>query len=299
MATPACWDWRIGHFAEVRVSQPIAVAVPNEGVLFAESVHAADFRMAERRDSFHKLFYVLSGCIRYHTPGRPDQTFRAGTILPVARDQLHQISDVAPSTLLLLCLTDPYLASDPDLPELWKRLTARPIQPLELNRPARERIERMWRRAMLEKSHAKIGGGVTVRTTAAQLLVLLARQQTASSADSTRMRVAAVARELDETFFDEWNVDRAAVRAGVSRRRFTALFREATGQSFSGALHTLRLEHAARLLRQGEHSVLGVMFSCGYTDVSHFYRLFRRRFGHPPKQWLVQEKLGRRSRGVL
>jgi hypothetical protein len=48
----------------------------------------------------------------------------------------------------------------------------------------------------------------------------------------------------------------------------------------------LRMEHAARLLRSGEHSVTGVIFSCGFTDVSHFYRTFRHRFGAAPGVWM-------------
>jgi transcriptional regulator GlxA family with amidase domain len=47
----------------------------------------------------------------------------------------------------------------------------------------------------------------------------------------------------------------------------------------------LRLTHAAELLKKGDHSVTGVVFSCGFGDISQFYRLFRTRFRLPPKQW--------------
>jgi AraC-like DNA-binding protein len=278
----------------VKVSEPISVALPSYGVLFAESVHATDFQMAERQDPFHKLFYVLAGRVRYHTAGEAEQTLATGAVVVVPQGQRHHLTDVEPSTLLLLCLTERFLGADPDLPGLWQELARPARRKLELNRPARERVERMWRRAMLEKSHAHTGGGITVRTVAAQLLVLLARQQPSPSADAAAMRVAAVARELRETFYDDWNVDRAASRAGLSRRRFTDLFRVETGRSFADELNNLRLEHAARLLRGGEHTVLGVMFSCGFSDVSHFYRLFRQRFGKPPKRWLLDQQKPRR-----
>ncbi|MGH8017324.1 MAG: helix-turn-helix domain-containing protein, partial [Opitutaceae bacterium] len=90
------------------------------------------------------------------------------------------------------------------------------------------------------------------------------------------------ARAFEETFFDEWSLDRAASRAGLSRRRFSELFRIETSDTLLGHLTEVRLQHARRLLRAGEHSVMGVMFSCGFNDVSHFYRLYRRRFGEPP-----------------
>jgi AraC-like DNA-binding protein len=272
----------------VKLSRPLSVTVPDYGVLFAESVHASDFEMAERSDSFHKVLYVLDGRTEYSDTSQSPAPMAPGTVLMVPRQTRHRLRDLEPSTLLLLCFTERYLSLDPDLPQLWKTLTGQSRR-IELTRPARERAERMWRRAMLEKTFAGTGGGVTVRTLAAQLLVLLARQQSIVAAQEPLVRVAAVARELRETFYDDWNVDRAAARAGLSRRRFTDLFRTATGRTFADELTDLRLSHAAHLLRAGEHSILGVMFSCGFGDVSHFYRLFRQRYGAPPKRWLQDQ----------
>jgi len=99
------------------------------------------------------------------------------------------------------------------------------------------------------------------------------------------MRVAAVAREMEVSFYEEWNQDRAAIRAGVSRRHFSMLFRKPCGRTFWERLTDLRLIHATQLLRKGDHSVTGAVFACGFGDVSQFYRLFRAHYGLPPKQW--------------
>jgi AraC family L-rhamnose operon regulatory protein RhaS len=104
--------------------------------------------------------------------------------------------------------------------------------------------------------------------------------------------VGAVVREIEETFYDQWDLDKAAGRTGLSRRRFTDLFRDVSGKTFAEFLTGIRLSHAARLLEGGEHSVTGVIFSCGFNDVSHFYRLFRQRYGSPPGKWT---HAGRRS----
>ena len=73
---------------------------------------------------------------------------------------------------------------------------------------------------------------------------------------------------------------------GMSRRHFSNLFRALTGRSFLEQLTELRLTHAASLLRDNRHSIVGAAFSSGYGDLSHFYRLFRTRFGEPPRTWL-------------
>lgn len=260
--------------------------LPGYGVLFAESVHATDFRMAERADPFHKLIYVLEGEITYREARRPTLLMaEKGTLIVVPRDVRHAIEDVVPSTLLLLCLAGDYLDNDPDLPRLWLELARTPGRTLRLSRPGRLRIESMWRRAMLEKLHARVGGAVTVRSLAAQIMVLLARLPAPANSDDAAQRVASVAREMAETFYDDWNLDRAAARAGLSRRHFSGLFRAAMGRTFWEHLNELRLVYAAQLLKAGEHSVIGVVFSCGFNDLSHFYRLFRERYGAPPKAW--------------
>ena len=130
-----------------------------------------------------------------------------------------------------------------------------------------------------------------MRALAAQTLVLLARLPPAAAGTSAASRVAAVTREIEETFFDQWDLDRAASRAGLSRRRFTDLFRAANKKTFWDFLNEQRLNHAARLLRTGENSVMGVMFSCGFNDLSHFYRLFRTRYGKPPAMWAKSRRV--------
>jgi AraC family L-rhamnose operon regulatory protein RhaS len=184
--------------------------------------------------------------------------------------------------------------ADEDLAKLWDQLMRVPQRRLQLTRPVRQRIEHLWRRAMLEAAHARTGGTVMARTLAAQLLVQLARLPSSSAGDDAKQRIASVAKEIDETFFDDWSLDRAAARAGMSRRRFSELFREASGRTMWDYLNDRRLTHAAQLLKAGERSITGVMFSCGFNDLSHFYRLFRARHGAPPRQWA--ERSGRDAR---
>jgi len=266
-------------------SRPLAVTIPPAGVLFAESVHAGDFHMEQRTDPFHKLVYVLRGRLCYTEALRPPENAAAGTLLVIPAGQQHAISDAQPSTLFLLCLSPAFLASDPELPAIWNELAARTERQIGLSRPTQHQIESSWRRAMVEHLQPRPGSLTTIRTLAAQILVTLVRLPFRQQDRAPLTRVAAVAREMEGTFYDEWNLDRAAMRAGVSRRHFSMLFRQACGRTFWEHLTDLRLTHAAQLLRKGDHSVTGVVFSCGFGDVSQFYRLFRQRFRLPPGQW--------------
>jgi len=276
----------------MRVSAPITLVMPAYGVIFAESAHAADFRMAVQSDPFHKLIYVLDGQVGYRAEKRPPVTSAgAGTLLIVPRDLRHQLIDEKPSIVLILCLDRKFLAQDAELNRLWLGLARLAGHQLQLSRPTRQRLEGMWQRAMVEKGSTRPGNIAAIRALAAQTLVLLARLPAEGGGATAAERVAVVTREIDETFFDPWDLDRAATRAGLSRRRFTELFRTAAGQTFWDFLNERRMAHAARLLRSGENSVIGVAFSCGFNDLSHFYRLFRKRYQAPPRAWLKQHRV--------
>ena len=237
----------------------------------------------------------LRGRIRCDAADRPPASVPAGMVLVVPAGTRHQLVDEEPSTLLLLCLGPRFLRTDPELPALWQQLAGRAARHLALSRPARHAIESGWRRALLERVHRRPGSLTTARILAAQVLVTLARLPVLQPATAPLARVAAVRREMDDTFYDAWNLDRAATRAGLSRRHFSMLFRQVSGRTFWEHLTDLRLTHAAQLLKAGEHSVTGVVFSCGFGDLSQFYRLFRQRHRLPPKQWAEAARRERKA----
>lgn len=273
------------------VSKPIAVTLPPRGVAFVESVHGPRFRMAERADPFHKLIYVLQGKIAFAaTASAKPLHAGAGATLCVQAGVAHRIADTEPPTLLLLCLAPEFLADDPERARLWATLTGgqgAARRPGGLGGP---RFEGLWRAGIAEQAGRQPGREVALRAAAENILVALARQPAVTPADRTSRRVAAVARELAETFYDPWSLERAAARAGLSRRHFSKLFREQIGRSFLEQLTELRLTHAAGLLQDNRHSIIGAAFSSGYGDLSHFYRLFRARFGQPPRAWLEKKR---------
>ncbi len=277
------------------VSRPIAVSLPASGLAFAESIHGPGFRMAERADEFHKLIYVLQGVVNLTVAGapRPLQA-AAGAVLCVHAGARHRIADTEPTTLLLLGLGPAWLARDPELGRLWSRLLAgRPaiVRPGGAGGP---RFEGLWRAGIAEQAGTQPGREVALRAAAENILVTLARQPAEPPADDAGPRVAAVARDVGETFYEPWSLDRACAQAGMSRRHFSALFRQQTGRTFLEHLTELRLTHAASLLTDNRHSIIGAAFSSGYGDLSHFYRLFRARFGAPPRAWLEQAISGKR-----
>jgi AraC-like DNA-binding protein len=278
----------------MKVSRPVSVTLPTSGVYFAESVHAQDFKMPPRSDPYHKLLYVLRGGVRYREKARDAEIAPMGALLAVPAHHQHTLEDEKPSTLLLLCVSEAFLHSDAELGAIWRKLVAGAQRHVMISAPQRHQLEDCWRRALLERAHPRAGSAAAAKALALQVFVHVARLPASNAPEDAASRVATVARAMNETFFDAWSLDGAAARAGMSRRHFSAHFRAATRQTFAEYLTNVRLAHAAQLLQRGEHSVTGVIFACGFGDVSQFYRLFRARYGLPPKAW-AEKKRGKTS----
>ena len=273
------------------VSRPISVALPAHGLAFAESVHGPRFRMAERADPFHKIIYVLQGRVLFTAIGQGQALQAAtGAAICVNAGVRHQVADAAPPTLLLLCFTHEFLARDAELERLWARLTGTRAAGVQPSGAGGSRFEALWRAGIVEQTGDQPGREVALRAAAANILVALARLPVDPPADFATQRVANVAREVAQTFYEPWSLERACARAGLSRRHFSKLYRQQLGCTFLAHLTELRLTHAATLLQANRHSIVGAAFSSGYGDLSHFYRLFRTRFGEPPRAWLEKRR---------
>jgi AraC-like DNA-binding protein len=96
-----------------------------------------------------------------------------------------------------------------------------------------------------------------------------------------RAILAEVARRFSEPDFD---LDSVAGTLGLSRRYVQQLLKE-TGKSFTEHLVECRLERAFAMLTGRRYvlsAIIDIAFAAGFSDVSHFNRVFRRRFGETP-----------------
>jgi AraC-like DNA-binding protein len=98
-------------------------------------------------------------------------------------------------------------------------------------------------------------------------------------------RLAAALSHIAESFTEPGlTVAAVARRQGVSPRYLQRLL-EASGTSFTAHVNELRLQRAFALLTKAhgrERRISDIALHVGFSDVSHFNRLFRSRFGGTP-----------------
>ncbi len=78
-------------------------------------------------------------------------------------------------------------------------------------------------------------------------------------------------------------VDTLAASAGIGVRQLERQFLDAVGLSPKGFIRTARLQHALRMLRDGE-APAGVAEACGFADQAHLSREFRGVAGVPARE---------------
>jgi AraC-like DNA-binding protein len=73
--------------------------------------------------------------------------------------------------------------------------------------------------------------------------------------------------------------------ANMSPSKLKRLFKQIFGSSIFSYFQKLRMQEAARLLKEGKLSVSDVGYQLGFTNLSHFSRVFEEHIGVKPKKY--------------
>ena len=97
-------------------------------------------------------------------------------------------------------------------------------------------------------------------------------------------RLARVFDLIEANLGAELTLDEVAAVAAFSPFHFARSFRAATGWAPHRYVTIRRLERARALLLRGDTSVVAIAAAVGFSNVSHFRRLFRRDLGVLPSE---------------
>jgi len=92
----------------------------------------------------------------------------------------------------------------------------------------------------------------------------------------------------DARYSEPLDVDDMARAAGLSKAHFSREFRRTFGESPHSYLLTRRLERAAGLLRNTDHSVAEICMSVGLQSVGSFTTSFKRMYGKTPTAYRAE-----------
>ena len=87
---------------------------------------------------------------------------------------------------------------------------------------------------------------------------------------------------INENYTENLTLDIVAKQVNVSRSHFARQFRQQTGFSMVDYLLKVRCDAAAKGLANSILDVSEIAFATGFSNLSHFYRHFKRRYGVTP-----------------
>ena len=90
----------------------------------------------------------------------------------------------------------------------------------------------------------------------------------------------------------DFNVDMLTQEVGISRAQLHRKMKELTGISTSEFIRNIRLEQAARLLKEQKVNITQVAYAVGFSNLAHFSTVFRKHFGVSPSEYAEREGEG-------
>ena len=109
--------------------------------------------------------------------------------------------------------------------------------------------------------------------------------------DARFLRIQKMIAFIEQHYARPLTVDEIARAGEVSRRECFRDFRALVGQTPTEFLNQRRLSAAAYLLVSTSRPVSEISECCGFESESYFGRLFRRRYGLPPKHFAARQLL--------
>lgn len=94
---------------------------------------------------------------------------------------------------------------------------------------------------------------------------------------------------LNEHLSDaDFNVEDLTREVGISRAQLHRKMKEMTGISTGEFIRNLRLEQAARIIREQDVNITQVAYAVGFNNANHFSTIFKRHFGMTPSEYAAK-----------
>lgn len=102
--------------------------------------------------------------------------------------------------------------------------------------------------------------------------------------DALMLRVMEV---INENIGDsDLSVDMIAQKVGISRVHLHRKMKELTNQTPHSFIRNIRLQQAAKLLKDGKQSITDVMYACGFSNSASFSTMFKNLYGCSPREYM-------------
>lgn len=251
-------------------------------------------QLAVHQHQWHEFAFVQSGQVRWEVEGNPILHLLPGHMALIQPATLHrgEFNIVRPSKIMWLFVdcnatnATRYTPFDSSaVLDIHNRLSAAGNKvgpsPAEMHRLSEDFL-------VVSKQHSNRNDKLDFwrgRTMACDMLLCGLRALADAEAPSMNSTIAGLREAMDANPADTHRVQKLAKDAGLSKSRFTELFRREVGQSPMDYLNRLKCKKAADLLEDKKNSVSEVAATLGFSSSQYFANCFRRYLGVSPSNY--------------
>ena len=98
-------------------------------------------------------------------------------------------------------------------------------------------------------------------------------------------RINTVFNFVKDEYFRPIPLDEIAGKVSMSVPGFCRFFKKITGKTFVQFVNEYRLVHAAKLLHEKQSSITEICYESGFSNFSHFTKLFKKFTGRTPSEY--------------
>ena len=143
-------------------------------------------------------------------------------------------------------------------------------------------ILNIYERMFHEFNTKQIGYRDIMRGYIIELLVIICRLNLNVDTEKTQ-KMLEIIEHINVHYMENIYAEDLAVIAGFSVSHFRYVFKSLTGKTLTNYIQTIRIHEACKLLKNKDMNVEQVAMAVGYSDMKHFYSIFKKITGKLPK----------------
>jgi AraC-like DNA-binding protein len=148
----------------------------------------------------------------------------------------------------------------------------------------RDRFHLIWTEGQTDVA----GHGLMIKALLEQILITLSREQAQPEVQAyPSIHHPAIQKALiyiDHHFREPLSLKSLAEQVHLAPNYLSELFQRATGMPFGAYLQDVRLRFALSVLQSSSVSITEACYISGFSNLSHFTRVFKKKFGYSPRE---------------
>lgn len=252
------------------------------GFVLTMGVHPAGSALPRHTHNDPTICYVLHGGFTEYSPGQAaDCGVSTLKVTPAGDPHWNRFGTDLTRGLRIDVHRDRFV----EVPALFRALDERRHQ-------TGGRGGALAHRLVTELTAADAAGPIAAEGLALELVAELARTAVSPRGRETPAWLRQADEVIHERYRTEMTVGDIAAVVGVHPATLSRAYRRRYGCTVGERIRALRVEHAARALRESMAPLSEIAFRAGFYDQSHFTNVFRRHLGVTPGMYRTLGRTG-------